>query len=189
MIQALGYDWQQTPAVVWGLPLNERKRHPDNSKQAKFWNSLLTSARPDILFTVLRDPVTRFISGYTNRILFYKKAKFITFDEFVNIAPKWPSQDVGHHLQPMVKILGQDPSMFTEVFSIDQVDTAVTQLLEKISGKKIEPVRRQTGGNHHQKDIVLTPEQKEKIQNIYADDYKYWWNPQVLPHVFKDNDQ
>ena len=190
MLEAAGIDWSNSPAIVWDMDWKTRKKHPLNRKQAAFWKQATNQRPADVMFTIVRDPVKRFISGYTNRVLFYQKNNNMSFQQFVDIAPNWgTNSDIRRHMRTMTSIIGKDPGIYDHVFSIDQVDTKVRQFLKEISGREISITRRQTGGNHHQKDIVLTPEQKEKIQNIYADDYKYWWNPQVLPHVFKDNDQ
>ena len=186
MITAKGIDWQNTPASEWGV--HDRDRKIGHPARAEFWDSITTKKKPDIRFTVIRDPVKRFISGYTNRVLFYEKAPKMSFDEFVHLAPRWGNNgDLMHHLAPMVKCIGDEPGLYDKVFSISQVNNEVRKFLSDLSGVDIPYMERQTGGTENKRSIVPTKDQLKKIKTLYEKDYMVWWNKRIVPQEFEES--
>ena len=83
----------------------------------------------------------------------------------------------------MVRELGYEPEKFDKVFTIDEMDK-VAKFLSKISGKDVQPIKRQTGGSEHKNKIKLTENDINIIKYYYRQDYKYWWNKDVVPQAF-----
>jgi hypothetical protein len=185
-LEAAGVDWKSTPGAEWDVKFSERK---NSQRDFHIWRRGLQTNKwqgspPDYKFTIIRDPVERLKSAFTNRVLFYNFTKQKTWDEFVE---KWPSvhhSDISHHTRPICSWLGRNPSAYTHVFTLDQMDE-VAELLSTISGKKIATMKRQDGGSEHKKYIRVTEKHLKKIQDYYKDDYKYWYNESVVPHKFK----
>lgn len=126
----------------------------------------------DYKFCIIRDPVERFVSGYSNRVLYHRDISFFEFDyflknflDFYRIYPK-----INHHFSPQVAFIGTDPEYYDRIFWISELNELGERLTE-IAGKKIEPKRLQTGGSD--KKPALTAQQKETIKQIYKNDYLF----------------
>jgi hypothetical protein len=172
LLTAAGHDWINSPAAEWETDQKDRKHSA--AEVAKWTSDTLNDDPVDIMFTVVRNPIDRFISGYTNRILHYKNAAYCTFSEFVELAPNWQNSEIAQCLKPAVNFLGRDPAVFNCIFTIDQVNTELKSMLEDACGFKLDTIHRQTGGSDQKDSIVPTAEEIEKIKLIYAEDYTYW---------------
>lgn len=128
-----------------------------------------------IRLAIKRDPIKRFVSGYTNRVLHHKKvttlpsiAEFIEgFDEYYE-----RHNDVQTHFRPQVEFFGKDKSIYTHIFDTSEMHL-VRELFEDTYGRKFPDLRLQQGGNKNK--ITLTEEQEEWIRDRYADDYTAGW--------------
>ena len=184
LLEAMDYDWKNSPAADWGLQAEERKY---TKQQAKFRSEFFLKQygrRPDYRFTVIRDPVDRMVSVYTNRVLFYRKMADPGWDRFINKMPNWSNSDITHHAMPMWKIIGTNPRMY-KVFTMDEIKTKVPEFLSEIAGKEVSPMQRQTGVSEKKKNIVVTEQQINKIKRVYDKDYRTWWNKDVVPQAFE----
>jgi hypothetical protein len=144
---------------------------------------------------IKRDPVERFISCYTDKII---REKNITealngsevnyeyidhfLDNFYGILEThekihYSQRDSGvkylwYHFIPQTFHYGNDISYYDYVFDVSEINTSLKTYLE--SKWKIElPLIH----CRNQKDskITLTEEQKEKVKNIYKEDYENGW--------------
>ena len=132
-----------------------------------------------IKFCVVRDPVDRFLSMYTNRVLFHQKIKnfdcSIGISEFIecfdNMIDTKNFEDVKRHSEPLTYHLGTDPFFYTHIFNIKQLDK-VKYLIEEIYDVKLPNLHLQKSGNIEKPK--LNGEQIDWIKNKYQKDYEVY---------------
>ena len=153
-----------TTQFTWRLPIRQRDKR---------W------------FCVVRDPVKRFLSGYTNRLFHHKDLKKVSdadlaakglvrepeLDEFVFRLEDYmaTSRAVRHHFLPMVNYLGRRPRRFDRIFDIRELDALSTYCNE--AGFSMELKHFQTGGKKLSED-VLDAKMRDKLLKFYAADYR-----------------
>lgn len=142
-----------------------------------------------IRMTVLRDPVRRLLSCYSNRVLHHKELSRAKAGPKLSKAGLQPNPDlalfldrieeycaavgsIGHHARPMVDIIGRDPGYFDHIYPIERIgDFAKTA--GKIIGKPLTVPHKQTGGPKLNVSD-LTPAQIAGIRRRYGEDYDIW---------------
>ena len=141
----------------------------------------------DIRVAVKRDPLKRFISGYTNRILWHHDLPYRehpSFDQFIdnfdhyNHHPKDYEKQVQKHFHLQRVTIGRYPSVYTHI--IDTCDMEkLFQLFEEVYNRDFPRLRLQQGGNELQKDIEITDNHRQWVRKRYEDDYDIWF-PDLL---------
>ena len=129
-----------------------------------------------IRFVVKRDPVKRFVSGYTNRVLHHNRLGGMKPDitEFIKRFDYFYGKysDVETHFRPQVSFFGLDKSSYTHIFDTSQMHL-VKELFEDTYKLNLPDLQLQQGGNKQKPD--LTKEQEEWIRNKYKADYDAGW--------------
>lgn len=136
-------------------------------------------------FCVVRDPVKRFLSGYTNRLyhhhdlsktddaVFTEKglSRKPELDEFVYRLEDYMAinSGVNHHFRPMVDFLGTKAKRYDRVFRMSELDDLVTYCAGH--GATLELPHMQSGGKKLALD-VLDQKMRDKLLAFYAADYK-----------------
>ena len=161
----------------------------------------LTEMEPEWLkfyrFALTRDPVKRFISMYTNRVVSRRKLSshaecsenlkennlefspqinyFISnFEKYVEC-----SDDIKHHSTSMVDLLGPDLSVYDKFYDISESNILIQDILEfwrnnglkEIADKAPLLPTRPPGGRRIGLE-VLTEESFEKLLSYYHHDYE-----------------
>jgi hypothetical protein len=125
--------------------------------------------KADFRFCVVRDPVERFVSGYSNRVLHFGDTPEVDFDEFVEkfsyYYRKFPR--IKHHFLPQIFFIGKRPEYFTNIFWISEMEE-VREFLSSISKKEIGLGPRQSGGSDRKP--VPNEEQIQFIRDFYKQD-------------------
>ena len=133
-------------------------------------------------FTVIRDPIKRFISGYRNRVLYHNallnlvEAKHIhkvpTLNEFaLNLEFYFRRNlEIEHHFAPQGFYLNGDLSFLDAVYKIENL-AEVEKKLSQISKRTLTPVLSQTGGPKI-KLGDLNKRAFRKLIDFYKSDYK-----------------
>jgi hypothetical protein len=129
-----------------------------------------------VFFAVVRDPVERFISAYTNRIVNLNTVGEIfpisyLIDNFDNIINDKKYNDIVHHLKPLSFFCGKDPTIFTHIFNIRQFGE-IKKLLETTYGVSLPDIHLHK--NNPSDKPVLTLKQIHWIQRRYSEDYKLY---------------
>lgn len=136
---------------------------------------------------VLRDPVQRALSCYSNRVLFHNELDHLELsaedqkagltqrpdlDRFFTHFDRYRalSDSIRHHSNPMSVQLGDDPGFFDHLFAISDLDRFV-QLVRDRVGQAPELGRFQTGGPKFTPDD-LSPRHRAALRAFYDEDYR-----------------
>lgn len=142
-------------------------------------------------FLVVRDPVARFLSAYSNRVLHHRELS----EEFAGNAlkkrdlPSNPSLSefvgridsyrgavptIDHHVRPLVDFAGTDAGFYTRIFSLSDVEEFADHVRKKV-GKPVGLQRLQTGGPKITPD-ALTGKELRMLRELYAEDFIAYGN-------------
>lgn len=156
---------------------------------------------------IVRDPIKRFISAYSNRIIYYKelseksayKDKIETanlkFNPDINYLVKNIeayqncSKSILHHTRPIVNFLGTNLSLYTHIYPIQEINRITEEFLHESNLYSYlkthtlpEIPRLQTGGHKLNLD-VLEPSSFDKLIYYYAPDYELLENYYPLEKI------
>jgi len=124
---------------------------------------------------VVRDPVERFVSGYTNRVLFHRNlgSDPPSFGEFTRRFDHYrsSSQVIAGHFLPQCAFLGTSPETFTRVYRIDELEECRRWMEQKFL-ITLPPL-------HLQQSVGVprpqpTEAQRAFIRELHACDYQHW---------------
>lgn len=133
-------------------------------------------------FTVIRDPIQRFVSGYRNRIIFHNdigpplhdsgRSEVPDINTFAMQLDDWMSMSlpVSHHFGLQRVHLSNDLSIFDAIYPIEQIGDLVEVLSRRV-GRPLVLGQQQVGGpimSIHD----LSQEAFEKLLEFYAPDYE-----------------
>lgn len=146
-------------------------------------------------FAITRDPVRRFLSAYSNRVLFHKEMNANSqAGPLIEACGLKPRPEINHlvdnleayfrispsvylHARPMVESLGRDPARFHHLVDISKMDYLVGEIrshFRKIGRSDVAdtplPPPLQTGGPKLGLEI-LTPYSFEVLLDYYKEDY------------------
>lgn len=129
-----------------------------------------------IRFCIIRDPVEKFVSAFTNRILFHRKPQVdITITDFINNFDNLLKQklykDAEIHFTTQVHYIGKTPNIYTHIFDIKELDKLKT-LLQNTTGTVLPDLHLQKSGNIEKPK--LTEEQVQWVKNKYRIDYEVY---------------
>jgi len=122
----------------------------------------------DFKCCIIRNPFERFISCYTNRILYHKDKDFKDFDidkilSYLNIG-----KFTNNHFLPQCYFLGNDLNYFEIVGDVKNLNSFINKI-NNFFNKRIDFPRMHINKINY--NISLSQEQKNKIQNIYSKDF------------------
>ncbi len=117
---------------------------------------------------VVRDPVRRFVSGYTNRVL-YHKCMGISLDQFLDHYEELLATDgsLARHFQPQHWFYGKDLNIFTHIYKLEEID-GFRQTLEEMYDTKLPKLHLQRSGDIP--SCHLSDEQLGRIKAIVQED-------------------
>ena len=141
--------------------------------------------------TILRDPVERFLSAYTNRVhrhgaLSWWRASAGLQREGLAPDPDFGgflwgiekyrriSPDIHHHTQPLVDFLGHDPAYFHRIYKWSELNEFIADVAEK-TGKPFVLGHHQTSEKKLRVSDISS-EQVEQIRELFAQDYETFGN-------------
>ena len=122
----------------------------------------------EIRIAVYRDPIDKIISGF-----YYCQEQYphLNLDHFL-----WAYEHhlknnyIRIHCRTNTAMLGPDPSIYTHVWNMKEIDTHLLPFLEQLGGKKIQKTRLR---EHRAR--VITKEQEAKAREVMAVDYENGW--------------
>ncbi|KWV92967.1 sulfotransferase family 2 domain-containing protein [Erythrobacter sp. YT30] len=158
----------------------------------RFYPSLLRTEFPEHQIAdyrrllMVRDPIKRFLSAYSNRVVFHEDISPKAIQKLGRFSRLTPSPDLGEfidrfekylaipiiksHCRPMVDFAGADPAYYSAVYGIHQMD-AFLEDVSTVVGDTVEAGRFQTGGPKLSPG-ELTAKQIAKLEKFYTADYE-----------------
>ena len=128
----------------------------------------------EIRIAVYRDPIDKIISGFyycqeqyphlNNLDLFLHTYQHQLKNNYIRI-----------HCRTNTDMLGPDPSIYTHVYNMRDIDTKLLPFLEQLGGKKIQKTRLR---EHEPRTI--TEVQEAKAREVMAIDYKNGWCKELI---------
>ncbi|MEV8468154.1 sulfotransferase family 2 domain-containing protein [Fluviibacterium sp. DFM31] len=142
-------------------------------------------AAPCLKLTIVRDPVKRFLSAFSNRVVHYGELsqRYIgdaakeegvpvnpDIEEFIDHLEVYRriSRSIRLHTDPIIDFLGDDPGYYDHVFDMSEIKAFDATVSEHI-GRHFETPHLQTGGPKIKSD-VLSEKRLEKVRAFYARD-------------------
>ena len=124
----------------------------------------------EIRIAVYRDPLEKIISGFYYCQEF--KPHLNDLDGFLNNYNEYLKRDnyIRIHCRTNTAMLGPDPSIYTHVWNMHEIDSKLLPFFEQLGGKKIQKTRLR---GHQPRTI--TKEQEEKAKEVMAIDYENGW--------------
>jgi len=191
--------------TLYGLENREVYRYEDTGRDVHdyFWEKKVEIDKCDIKVIVIRDPVKRFLSAYSNRVGYHGECsrlyveknsphlveKIKSFDpalnDFVQDLDIYREiKSIGWHVKPMFDHDVRDLSFFTHVFKIENI-SFFSDLLSKVYDEKVQFGREQTGGvKLALKD--LSEDSLDYLLNFYKDDYEFLSSIYSVDNVWKE---
>lgn len=130
-------------------------------------------------FCIVRDPVERFLSAFTNRVLFHNRVSTLNqnvdFHEFMNTidekinTPEYKNFE--NHTKPLTFFLGKNSNFYDYIFNINEMDK-VKKLIESIYNVSLPNLHLQKSGDI--KKPVPTDVEIKWIKNRYKIDYEVY---------------
>jgi hypothetical protein len=139
-------------------------------------------------FAIYRDPIARFLSCYSNRVLHHRelsekalsaqarKAGAIpdpdleTFVERIEIYREF-SASIRHHCAPQISFLGRDPGYFHRIFPMDGLERMLVELNQR-TGRTLQLPHEQRGGPKLS-PAELSANARAQLEQIYRPDFRW----------------
>jgi len=128
----------------------------------------------EIRIAVYRDPIDKIIAG------FYYCHEHVpslqNLDHFL-----WAYDDylknnyIRIHCRTNTDMLGPDPSIYTHVWNMREIDTKLLPFLEQLGGKKIQKTRLR-----EHEPWTITKAQEAKARKVMAIDYQNGWCKELI---------
>ena len=129
----------------------------------------------EIRIAVYREPADKIIAGfyYCQEL----KPHFNNLDGFLDNYVEHLRKDnyVRIHCRTNTAMLGPDPSIYTHVWNMNEIDTKLLPFLEQLGGKKIQKTRLR---EHEPRTI--TDAQQAKAKEVMAIDYENGWCNELI---------
>ncbi len=143
-----------------------------------------------IRFTIIREPIERLISAYSDRVADrddIRRSSVSTFlckllglnpspslEEFaLNLRKYYLINDrIYRHVLPQIRYIGKDPAFYDRIFSLREMDK-VAEYLAELSGKEIEIKKRNVSVSKFSNDD-LSPQAIASLRDFYKKDYEIY---------------
>ena len=129
----------------------------------------------EIRIAVYRDPIDKIISGFYYCQEF--KPYINNLDGFLDNYNEYLKKDnyIRVHCRTITDMLGPDPSIYTHVWNMKEIDTKLLPFLEQLGGGKIQKTRLR----EHEPRII-TEAQIMKAKEVMAVDYQNGWCKELI---------
>jgi len=128
----------------------------------------------EIRIAVYRDPVDKIISGF-----YYCQEMYPNLNNLDHFLESYQHQLKNNyiriHCRTNSDMLGPDPSIYTHVWNMKEIDTKLLPFLEQLGGKKITKTKLR-----EHEPPTITKEQEAKAREVMAIDYKNGWCKELI---------
>jgi hypothetical protein len=128
----------------------------------------------EIRIAVYRDPIDKIISGF-----YYCQEQYPHLNNLDYFLDSYQEQLKNNyiriHCRTNTAMLGPDPSIYTHVWNMREIDTHLLPFLEQLGGKKIQKTRLR---EHPIRTI--TKDQEAKAKKVMEIDYKNGWCKELI---------
>ena len=128
----------------------------------------------EIRIAVYRDPIDKIIGGFYYCQEF--KPHLNNLDNFLwNYKHYLKDNYIRIHCRTNTDMLGPDPSIYTHVWNMNEIDTKLLPFFEQLGGGKIQKTRLR---EHPPR--VITEAQEAKAKEVMAIDYQNGWCKELI---------
>ena len=128
----------------------------------------------EIRIAVYRDPIDKIIGGF-----YYCQEQYPhlnNLDLFLHTYEEQLKNNyIRIHCRTNTAMLGPDPSIYTHVWNMNEIDAKLLPFLEQLGGGKIQKTRLREHGTR-----IITEAQKAKAREVMAIDYKNGWCKELI---------
>ena len=127
----------------------------------------------EIRIAVYRDPIDKIIGGF-----YYCQEQYpnLNLDHFLwNYKHQLKNNYIRIHCRTNTAMLGPDPSIYTHVWNMKEIDTHLLPFLEQLGGGKIQKTRLR-----EHTPPVITKAQEAKAKEVMAIDYQNGWCKELI---------
>ena len=124
----------------------------------------------EIRIAVYRDPIDKIIAGFYYCQEF--KPHLNNLDGFLDNYNEYLKRDnyIRIHCRTNTAMLGPDPSIYTHIWNMKEIDTKLLPFLEQLGEKKIQKTRLREHASR-----TITETQEVKAREVMAIDYQNGW--------------
>jgi len=124
----------------------------------------------EIRIAVYRDPIDKIIAGFYYCQEF--KPHLNNLDGFLDNYNEYLKRDnyIRIHCRTNTAMLGPDPSIYTHIWNMKEIDTKLLPFLEQLEGKKIQKTKLREHASR-----TITEAQEVKAREVMAIDYQNGW--------------
>ena len=175
----------ESPEIYTKYPIWFRKSSPGKPIYHEIRNRIkivskkfVVTCNHPVRFCIIRNPVDRFLSGYTNRIIFHRDLNQLNIEppsvsDFIKNFDYYNkvSHSTKIHFQPQEYFYGKDLNLYTHIFNFKQFGD-VKKLLETVGNATLPDLHLQQSGDLQKP--VLTEAETEWVKNLYKVDYELY---------------
>jgi len=168
--------WNEKPTNYSGTNIQEHCGEDSYIGREKGFESYHKELKDcEIRIAVYRDPIDKIISGFYYCQEF--KPYLNNLDRFLDNYKEYLSRDnyIRIHCRTNTDMLGPDPSIYTHIYNMRDIDAKLLPLLEQWGGKKIQKTRLR----EHQPPTI-TEAQTRKAKEVMAVDYQNGWCKELI---------
>ena len=167
--------WNEKPTHYSGTNIQNHCGHDSYIGREKGFESYHKELKEcEIRIAVYRDPIDKIISGF-----YYCQEQYSHLNNLDRFLDTYHHQlknnYVRVHCRTNTDMLGPDPSIYTHVWNMKEIDTKLLPFLEQLGGKNIQKTRLR---EHPLRTI--TEAQAAKAKEVMAIDYKNGWCKELI---------
>jgi hypothetical protein len=167
--------WNEKPTTYSGTNVQDfcgEDSYIGREKGFEFYHKELKEC--EIRIAVYRDPIDKIIAGFYYCQEHVPSLK--NLDHFLGAYDHYLKNNyIRVHCRTNTDMLGPDPSIYTHVWNMREIDTKLLPFLEQLGGGKIQKTRLR---EHEPRTI--TQAQEAKAKEVMAIDYKNGWCKELI---------